>query len=271
MGSCGISTKTTNTIVVNNSKQPQSSIPNNEEQINNQESERSGNPSNRIEKKKSINEDKFNDLEEYENEFSGEGIKKMKAYKWNAPFDLLYKLRLDFWMSKKDNKSIWAAIKQSCETDHLSALGFLQSVGLQPIGGCMNQLIDNNDNIFVVPNYCINDPLYKKEVKQIDLTEAEVIHIQIVDIFNPSKSTTVKVPTNINCLELKKCFGKAKNIDLEKNKIRVLFQGSEILDEHVLAQHNIVNNSKVQFVVQQLLLEKESEEDENLDLNENKN
>ncbi len=271
MGSCGISAKSTNTIIVNNiNKQQQSVIPRNEEQLNNNESERSDIPSNRVEKMKSITDDKFKDLEEYDNDFSGEGIKKMKAYKWNAPFDLLYKLRLDFWMSKKENKSIWAAIKQACETDHLSALGFLQSVGLQPIGGCMNQLIDNNDSIYIVPNYVINDPLYKKEVKKIEIAEPEVIHIQIVDIFNPSKSTTVKVPTNINCLELKKCFGKAKNIDLEKNKIRVLYQGSEILDEHLLIQHNIVNNSKVQFVVQQLL-DKENEQEENLDLNDNKN
>jgi hypothetical protein len=36
-------------------------------------------------------------LEEYEEEFSGEGIKKIKAYKFNQNIDALQKLRMEFW------------------------------------------------------------------------------------------------------------------------------------------------------------------------------
>ena len=58
------------------------------------------------------------------NHFSGFGIKKLKAYKSQLPFDELYKLKVEFWSrekykidSKKENKQIWQILKQCCETD----------------------------------------------------------------------------------------------------------------------------------------------------------
>ena len=90
-------------------------------------------------------------------------------------------MRIKLPDSKKENKKLWGVIKQACESDHLSALGLLTSVDISPIDACINQLIDSEDKIYKVPNFCINDPLYKKELKKINMDDNEVIVINIVD------------------------------------------------------------------------------------------
>lgn len=289
MGSCGISRKTTNSVILNNStnrvnqgdgsssnfngpttNNPNNSNNNNINNNNNSNLRNLNNENNRNQpilpspntqnantnsNMNNINlnlDEKFKDLEEYENEFSGEGIKRIKAYKWNHPFDKLYKLRMDFWSSKKDNKKIWATIKQACESDHLSAQGLLLSLGIMPVDGTMKMLIDNTDNIYEVPNFCINDPLHKKEIQEKNIVPVEILKIGIVDMFNPSKVSYIKIPNNVNCLELKKCYADAKKLDLHKHKIRAIYQGAEILDDQTLGQHNLKTNSKIQFAIRQL-------------------
>lgn len=273
MGSCGLSKKQSTVIVKQNKSNNQVNQNNQHSENQNQSQNQSQNK--KIENKKKeilIEDDKYKDLEEYENDFSGEGIKRMKAYKWSSPYDLLYQLRFDFWNSHKENKKIWSILKQACDTDHLSALGILTSVDIQVLDGCISQTVDNEGNVYKIPNFCINDPLYKKELKKIEESGVGVnILINIVDIFNPSKSTTVKIQSNISCGELKRCFAQAKNISLEKYKIRALYNGSEVLDEHLLSQHSIGNNSKVQFVIQEKELKDEVIEKENEIVNEKEN
>ena len=71
-----------------------------------------------INKLKEQLEDKFKDMPEYDGEkYRGEGIKKMKGYKYNKPIDELLKLREDFWNSKPQNKSTWKYLKQACLMD----------------------------------------------------------------------------------------------------------------------------------------------------------
>lgn len=285
MGSCGLSKKQSTVIVKQNKSNNQINQNNQQGENQSQNQNQNQNQNKKTENKKKeilIEDDKYKDLEEYENDFSGEGIKRMKAYKWNSPYDLLYQLRFEFWNSHKENKKIWSILKQACESDHLSALGILTSVDIQVLDGCISQTVDNEGNVYKIPNFCINDPLYKKELKKIEESGVGVnILINIVDIFNPSKSTTVKIQSNISCGELKRCFAQAKNISLEKNKIRALYNGCEVLDEHLLSQHSIGNNSKVQFVIQEKelkdeIIEKENEkenekEKEKENENENKN
>lgn len=263
MGSCGISRKQTNSVIVNNSSvksNVNNSGNNNENNRNNNSNPNNvniANTNNNANNKNTQNQTskdtkEFKDLEEYEEDYSGEGIKRIKAYKWVEPFDKLYKLRMEFWASKKENKKVWSTIKQACESDHLTAQGLLMSVGIMPIDGSMKVLIDNSDNIYQVPNFCINDPLHKKEIHQKDNVPVEVIKIGIVDMFNPSKVSYIKIPNNVNCIELKKCYAEAKKLDFHKHKIRAIYQGVEILDDQTLGQHNIKTNYKIQFAIRQL-------------------
>jgi hypothetical protein len=63
-------------------------------------------------------EDKFKDMLEYEGDkFRGEGVKKMKGYKFNRPIDDLYKLREEFWSSKPQTKTTWKYLRQACLMD----------------------------------------------------------------------------------------------------------------------------------------------------------
>lgn len=42
-------------------------------------------------------DDQFQNMEEYENNYNGEGIKYMKGYKCGLAYDELYNLRIKFW------------------------------------------------------------------------------------------------------------------------------------------------------------------------------
>jgi hypothetical protein len=52
-----------------------------------------------------LEEHRFKDFEEYEEDYVNEGIKRMKAYKCHLPCDELYKLRTDFWRKYKINSA----------------------------------------------------------------------------------------------------------------------------------------------------------------------
>ena len=270
MGSCGISRKNTSTIINNNNNvdkqtiNPSTNVAPNPERTStvNQNANQINRPS--PENENSV-EDEFKDMEEYENEWTGEGIKRIKAYKFLLPFDKLYKLRQDFWQSKlkkdKGKDKFWSVIKQACESDHYQSLALLSSAGIAPIEN-LKLLIDNNNNLYKVPNFCICEPLLKKEFIDKKVIKEEIIKVGIVEIYNNSKATYMKIPNNVDCLELKKCYADAKQIDLEKNKIRALYQGQEIKDDHTLGQHNIVNGSKIQFAIRKITIESISSEED---------
>ena len=49
--------------------------------------------------------------------------------------------------------------------------------------------------------------------------------------------------------ELKEIFAKKANVDLKKRKLRMFFGGNEIKDEHLLAQHNLDDEFKIQVMI----------------------
>src|SRR5689334_13005811 len=80
---------------------------------------------------------KFKDFPEYgiytqhnylDDEYTGEGIKTLKSYKCNIPYDSLNNLRKQFW--EEHRTKLWAVIKSACETDHLSAQEILNNCQL---------------------------------------------------------------------------------------------------------------------------------------------
>lgn len=268
MGSCGVTRKPSSSVIIStNLRKEHSGV--GVAQNNNTESPDQINKKEESTKEKEIRhiteEDKFKDFEEYENEFVGEGIKRMKAFKSNLPFDQLNKLKHEFWSSKKEDKKIWTVIKQACESDHLAAIALLQSMGIVPISGCINQLIDNNDKIYAIPNFCINDPLVKKELCSKENIKAEQIIVKVIDIRDPTKPLGIKVASDTSCIDLKKCYCKVRDVDMNKYKIRAIYMGTEILDDHLLAQHCIKGNSTIQMIVSEILVELPQEDDIKVD------
>lgn len=98
-----------------------------------------------------------------ENIFSGEGVKKMKAYKSTLKIDELNALRDEFFASRMQTQGpIWKQIRHASLLDCERAQQMIVVLNLTPMNGCMNLLVDPNGYYFAVPNFCINDPYLEK-------------------------------------------------------------------------------------------------------------
>ena len=63
-------------------------------------------------------EDKFKNFPEWDGDkWSGEGIKRLKAYKSDLKIDELNKLRDEFWASRYKKSLIWKHIRHACLLD----------------------------------------------------------------------------------------------------------------------------------------------------------
>ncbi len=67
-------------------------------------------------------------------------------------------------MAQKDNRTQWQIIQRACETDNMTAELIFANSGLVCLEGNMKCIVDSNSGaVFNIPNFCINDPLFKKE------------------------------------------------------------------------------------------------------------
>ena len=93
----------------------------------------------------------------------------MKAYKTNLQIDKLTQLRDEFFTNRiKKQGIIWKQIRYACIYDAEKCQNLIIALHMTPIDGCMNQLIDSKGTRYIIPNFCINDPLIEKEYKEID-------------------------------------------------------------------------------------------------------
>ena len=191
----------------------------------------------------------FPDMPEWgEGITKGYGIKQMPAYKCNLKIDELNKKREDFWSSKTKLKAKWKIIHQACIYDHINAEEFLFKNNIKTLNGCINICIDNQGNIFRVPNYCINDPYFKLELLDKDESNEENIEIILFDVVN-QKQNKLKVLDSITGGELIEIYANEENIDLNKNKIRLLFGGGIIKEDETLFQHKVKNGFSIQICI----------------------
>ena len=178
----------------------------------------------------------------------GYGIKQMPAYKCDLKIDELNKKREDFWSSKTKLKSKWKIIHQACIYDHINAEEFLYKNNMKTLEGCINMCADNQGNIFRVPNYCINDPHFQLELLDKEESKGEKIEIKLFDFVN-QKQNKMTVLDNITGEELIEKYAAEENIDLSKNKIRLLFGGGIINNNETLFQHKVKNGFSIQICI----------------------
>ena len=194
----------------------------------------------------------FEDMEEIKGDiYSGVGIKKMKAYKCDLKIDELNKLREEFWTSKIKLKNKWKIIHQACIYDHINAEEFLYKNNMKTLEGCINICCDKQGNIFRIPNYCINDPYFQLELLNNKDSKEENIEIKLFDIIN-QKKYNYTVLDSITGYELKEKISKEENIDLSKDKIRLLFGGGIIKDNETLFQHKVKNGFIIQICISEI-------------------
>jgi hypothetical protein len=128
----------------------------------------------------------------------------------------------------------------------------LKSHKITTIGGCINICQDSNNNIYKIPNYCINDPYFEKEILSVDTgKEDKIINLYIFDLYQ-NKKDLIKIKITEKCQELKKIYCELNNIKYDENKIRLLFGGVELKDEQYIYQHKIENEYTIQILVKKL-------------------
>ena len=191
----------------------------------------------------------FPDMPEWgEGITKGYGIKQMPAYKCDLKIDELNKKREEFWSSKAKLKSKWKIVHQACIYDHINAEEFLFKNNMKTVEGCINMCADNQGNIFRVPNYCINDPHFQLELLDKEEAKGEEIEIKLFDVVN-QKQNKLSVMDSITGEELIEKYAAKENIDLTKNKIRLLFGGGIIKDNETLFQHKVKNGYSIQICI----------------------
>lgn len=194
--------------------------------------------------------DLFNDMEEWENGiYCGIGIKKMKAYKCNLTLNELNKRRERFWKLKTNPKNfnwtIWIIIHQAVVYDeHRSSL-LLEEYEIKPLNGCINHLIDKLGNKYDIPNFCINDPYYERDINQNNIEKCN-LKIKFYTYGNESPKF-LEVINTMTGKDLKEKYKNKFMVNKDKN-IRMFISGVEIKNEQFLYQHNI-NKEKPIYVI----------------------
>ena len=197
---------------------------------------------------------KFNDFPEWEGErYSGIGIKRMKGYICNLPIDELINLRNEFWKYHKAYEGgdfIWQNIRFACIMDEVRCLHALEKAELTPVFGRLNILVDKKNKLYFIPNFCINEPFFEKSFNKDKINKENEKIIKLI-LYETSLCVCdeFEVSNMISGKELKEIFAKKEGIDLVKRKLRMFFGGSEILDEHILVQHNLNDGYKIQFMI----------------------
>ena len=209
----------------------------------------------------------FPDMPEWDGDrYTGIGLKRMKGYKCDLPIDELDKKREQFWDCKNSrgnpNYKMWRVINQACVYDELRANMLLEEYGLTTHEGCINHIIDQDGNHYHIPNYCINDPFFERELKTKKNINEKNIKIKMFEpsaLINEEKT----VANTMTGKELKELFKKEHNIGDNFN-LRLFFGGMEIKDDNFLYQHHLKNGYKIQVMkLPKIEIETKNEKSEN--------
>lgn len=121
-----------------------------------------------------------------------------------------------------------------------------------PLDNCVNALQDENQNVYLIPNFCINDPYFEKEILPIPIENpdepAQNIKVKMYNLYQ-NDTQIFEVSPNIKGGELKRLYIEKNNIDIEKNKVKLIFSGAFIEDDQLLSQHQVKNNFIIQVVI----------------------
>jgi hypothetical protein len=189
----------------------------------------------------------FPDMEEWEGDrYKGVGIKRMKGYKCNLPINKLNELREKFWNTKINENENWRIIQQICVFDEERANMTLGRYNLEVAVNCINHIVGAQGEHYFVPNYCINDPYFEKELSLKDDGEKK-LHLLLYDV---STDTTIKhdFSNHEKGSDIKKAFIEQTQMDQNKYKLRLFFSGMEIKDDEYIYQHKLDNNYKIQIM-----------------------
>ena len=194
------------------------------------------------------------DMEEWEGDkYSGVGIKRMKSYKCDLTIDKLNHLRNIFWNAKFKDKNLydkWSKIKRALELDEPRDIHYLKHFHIEPINGCINKCKDEEGIIYEIPNYCINDPYFERNI--ININSEPIIEKNLkMRFFKYGKDEPIILEVNnkISGKELKEQYRKEEKLD-DNTKLKMIVSGVEIKDEENLYQHNLTEDKSIYVIIQ---------------------
>ena len=184
--------------------------------------------------------------EVYVNKYFNYEIKIKKSYSCNLNIDELNNLRDKFWKSSISINERFKFIRQAVLYDNNKCEDYLLKNGFIIINGCVNKCTDNTKFIYKIPNYCINDPYFEKELDKIDSKRDKKqvnVNLKLGDI----KEQFIFFD-DISGLEIKEEYIKRKKLNNDYiGKIRLFFGGNEIHEKDLLYQHKIKDNYTIQI------------------------
>lgn len=189
----------------------------------------------------------FEDMPLYEgNHMIGEGIKRIPAYKFELPYDLLEKKRKKFWASKKNNLRIWYNLRECCETDHETATQLLMVGELSCKGSNMQEILDNNTGkIYHLPNWVICDPEIIRDYEYIAKAKEQEEDAEL-NVMIDKKAYKVRLSNKGK--DLKYAYSLVNQVPEDK-LVRLFYRGFEIMDDHQLRYHNISNMCNINVFI----------------------
>jgi hypothetical protein len=101
--------------------------------------------------------------------------------------------------------------------------------------------------VYTLPNYIINDPLFKKETKEKEVIEKQ-IKVYLVNVTKDIKHS-IKISNKSKGIELKQRFFDHSKYKENEYKIRLLFGGFEIKDDEYLFTYNLESGSIIQISI----------------------
>lgn len=123
----------------------------------------------------------------------------------------------------------------------------LQEYRLKTADGCINHIIDQSDNHYLIPNYCINDPYFEKELIVDEAVEEKQLRIKLFEV-SENIEVVLEVTNKTTGEELKKKFRKKTKVPLKEYGFRLFFAGNEIKNENCLYQYKVDNDYKIQVM-----------------------
>ena len=188
----------------------------------------------------------FPDMEEWEGErYSGIGIRKMKGYKCNLPIDELINKKKLFWDTKINENKNWEIIAKICIEDEERIKQNLEIYNLKLKNNCINHIIGPDGTHYHVPNYCINDPYFEKELLKDDVEEKKINLNLIEKSGNDQYNIKVEFSNHDSGQNIKKAFIEKTNMNENEYKLRLYFSGTEIKDNDLIFHHKLQDNDNI--------------------------
>jgi hypothetical protein len=132
--------------------------------------------------------------------------------------------------------------------DYEKSENFLKQNNIRTEVGCLNYCIDELDNKYHIPNFCINDPYFEKEIlNEKPLDQNKKINVNLYDLYE-NKTMSLKLPIIIKGIEIKKLYCEITHIQISDFKIRIFFGGAEIIDDQFLYQHKLQDGFTIQLI-----------------------